>query len=329
MSQTDSITSPLVAHSGLQAAAAIIKQAKSVIVTTHINPDGDAIGSALGLMHILRSMGKKARVVTQDGAGQRYRFLPGAQEINEPSLQDYDLGIAVDCGNISRVGTARSVLDACPLVLRIDHHAVGESFGDIEYLDAQAAAVGEMVAALADEMGAPIGPEAGVCLLASIVEDTGCFQFASVTPRTFQICSELVAAGADLHGVVQQLFWRNPEGAVKLKGHCLESMTVDSEGRLAWALASREDFDRYGAVQEDVDDVVNGLLSVDGVEVAVLLRETDTDYRVSLRSREYVDVAEVAQQFYGGGHRRAAGCRLAKSEVAVRGLLSAIVQRFK
>lgn len=313
----------------MEAAANAILRAHSIMITTHVNPDGDAIGSSLGLWHILRALRKQVDVITQDGAGQRYHFLPGADAINTSSGRAYDLGIAVDCGGIDRVGAAQELLRSCGTVMRVDHHAVGRPFGDVEFLDARAAAVGEMITALAESMGATIPPEAGECLLASIVEDTGCFQFESVSPASFRICADLVEAGADLHRVVQNLFWRNSEAATRMTGHCLETMTLDFDGRLAWTIASVEDFTRFGASQEDMDDVVHKLLSIADVEVAILLRETSGDYRVSLRSRDYVDVADVAEEFGGGGHRRAAGCRISRAPDAVQSLVASAGKRLR
>lgn len=312
------------ATSGLELASAALLRAKKVLITTHINPDGDAIGSALGLAHILWSMGKEADVVSQDGAGQRYQFLPGSERILTDAEGEYDTGIAVDCANAGRTGSVCGSLLACPTVIRVDHHAVGQSFGDIEYMDTRAAAVGEMITEIADHMGARIPREAGVCLLASIVEDTGCFQFSSASERTFQICSELVASGADFHWVVQKLFWSVPTGALRLRGKLLDKMNLEADGRLAWTLASDKDLEEYGAIHEDMDEVAHDLLRGDKVEVAVLLRETSKDYRVSLRSKSVVNVAEAARQFGGGGHALAAGCRISRTEGALESLLESL-----
>jgi len=309
--------------SGLEETVEHLHAASTVLITTHVNPDGDAIGSSLGLMHILESLGKSVDVVTQDGFGQRYGFLPGADRIATIADGPWDTGIAVDCGGIDRVGSVKSLLESCSTVMRIDHHPVCERFGDLEYLDPRAAAVGEMIALIADRLGAHLSPEASECLLTSIVEDTGCFQFESVSPATLRVCAMLVETGADLHSVVQAIYWRNNPGAVRMGGACLEAMRLELDGRLAWTVASLEDFGRYGTVQEDVDEVVHGLLSVDGVEIAILLRETDSDYRVSLRSRSTADVASLARQFGGGGHFHAAGCRLPRDPEAVRRLVDA------
>ncbi|MEJ5297294.1 MAG: bifunctional oligoribonuclease/PAP phosphatase NrnA [Armatimonadota bacterium] len=313
--------------SGLEAAVDELRRAGRILITTHINPDGDAIGSSLGLMHLLRAAGKDAVVASHDGYGGRYGFLPGAEEIVRFPAGSFDLGVAVDCGNVDRVGSVKDSLLACGRVMRIDHHAVGDPFGDVEYLDTSAAAVGEMIAALAPGLEVRISREAGQCLLASIVEDTRCFQFESVSPRTLRICAELVDAGADLHDVIQNLFWRNSAGAVRMVGRCLEDFRLEFGGKLAWAMASLEDFRRYQAIAEDMDDVAHELLSIEGVEVALLLREAEADHRVSLRSRNFVDVAAIAREFGGGGHLRAAGCRISKSPEALRSLLDSIGSR--
>lgn len=318
---------------GLESAAEALRQAERILITTHINPDGDAAGSALGLAHILNAAGKAAQVVSQDGAGRRYRFLPGADQILTSASGTYDLGVAVDCANPSRTGTVKNALLACPHVLRIDHHAVGHAFGDIQYVDPTAAAVGEMIVRLADCLqdslpsGKVMPPQAAECLLASIVEDTGCFQFETVTPHTLQICARLVEAGASLHRVVQNIFWMNEPGAARLQACCIERMTLECGGRLAWTVASLADFAEFGAVEEDADEVVHKLLAIRGVEAGLLLREDTADYRVSLRSRANVNVAEIAREFGGGGHAHAAGCRLPKSAASLRALISAIARR--
>lgn len=309
--------------SGLTAAVEALRQAGSVLITTHVNPDGDAIGSALGLYHALKAAGKDAVVVNQDGAGQRYRFLPGASLIATSTDRVCDLGVAVDCADIRRVGSARDALERCSRVLRIDHHQTGQSFGDIQYLDPDAAAVGEMVADIAAAMGLPITPDAAICLLASIVEDTGCFQFSRVSPLTLRICGDLVQAGADLHQVVQSIYWRNSEGSARLRGACLQRMETECAGKLAWTVATLEELNRLGAVEEDADEIVHDMLRIGTVELAVLLRESATDYRVSFRSRERVDTGKLAGTFGGGGHERAAGCRVGKEESQIARLLAA------
>ena len=191
------------------------------------------------------------------------------------------------------------------------------------------AAVGEMIVEIARALAVPVSPQAATCLLASIVEDTGCFQFSRVSALSLRICAELVAAGADLHSVVQQLYWRNPEGAARLRGACLTRMRTQCGGRLAWTAASTTDFDQFGATEEDADEVVHDMLRIGTVEVAVLLRESAKDYRVSLRSRDSVDVASLAREFGGGGHERAGGCRIGKGEADVAALIAAAAQRLE
>ncbi len=314
---------------GLEAAARAIQQAGSVLITTHVNPDADAIGSSLGLWHILRAAGKSACVVNQDGAGTRYQFLPGADGIETDTQQVFDLGVAVDCGGIGRVGLIRGALERCKTVMRIDHHLAGEPFGDITWLDPDAAAVGEMIVEIARALDLPVSAEAAACLLASIVEDTGCFQFSSVSALSLRTCADLVEAGADLHGVVQQLYWHNPEGAARLRGACLTRMRTQCGGRLAWTVAGSADFNQFGATEEDADEVVHDMLRIGTVEVAVLLRESAKDYRVSLRSRDSVDVASLAREFGGGGHERAGGCRIGKSDSDLAALIAAAARRLE
>ena len=291
-----------------------LRRAHRVLVTSHRSPDGDALGSALGLAEMLRLLGVEAQVVNRDPHPASLAFLPGLESVQVVDrlpagfAGEYDLAVVLECPGLDRPGL--DGLDALPIV-NIDHHLSNETYGEVNWIDETAPAVGEMVLRLVQAAGVPLGADLATNLYTALVTDTGDFRYANTTPRAFTAATDLVLAGARPHHIAEALWEHVPARVVRLTGAVLQTLEVLAGGRLAVVWCDREMLDRAGAMPEDTENLVNYPRSIDGVEVAVLLKAFAPDsVRVSLRSRGAVDVRLVASAFGGGGHREAAGCTI-------------------
>jgi bifunctional oligoribonuclease and PAP phosphatase NrnA len=316
----------------LPLAAQAIHDAQSIVLACHVNPDGDALGSMLGLALGLAPLKKDLTLLSQDGVPEIYSFLPGCELINRTTdIPSFDLAIVLDSGDLSRVGAhVVTLIPRAKLVIDIDHHATAGAFGDLQVLNSLAASTSEIVFALLRELDLPINKDIATCLFTGVITDTGSFRFQNVTANTFQIAAELLDAGAPPAFISENVFENRRFAATKLLGHALSSLRQSDDGRIIWAHITHEDFQSLGATDEDTEGVVNYVRGVRGAHVGLLFREMDDGkVRVSLRSRETVDVAVVAQGFGGGGHRMAAGCTLTlpllESEKAVVDAVRAVM----
>ncbi len=285
----------------------LIEKHQNFAVTSHVRPDGDSLGSSLGLYWILRGLKKEAEVVMCDQVPHAYARLPGAEAVRVISDldRDYDAVFVIECSDVTRPGLPR-LKDQ--FVVNIDHHSTTALFGDVNWIDSTAAAVGEMVYNLAKAIGARITPELASCVYAALLTDTGSFHFSNTTERTFKIASELVRHGAQPAKLSQEIFYSHSYSKVKLVGAVLSTLQRDESGRIAWITMTRKAMQEAGATEDDTDGIINYPLTVGEVEAAAFFRELPgSTYRISLRSKNRVNVARVAEQFGGGGHCNAAG----------------------
>ncbi|MBI3911865.1 MAG: DHH family phosphoesterase [Armatimonadetes bacterium] len=296
----------------IQVAAQAICTARNVLIACHVHADGDALGSLLALGLGLERLGKTVTLVSPDGVPELWRFLPHWSRVRTAADPNHaDLGIGVDADGSDRLGSAEAAVLAAPVVIDIDHHAGPDLFGQIHLVEPGAAATGEIVYELLQTLRAPFDGDIATCLLTAILTDTGSFRYGSVTPRTFTIAGELVAAGASPGTIYGAVYEQRTLAAARLLGIALERLEVTAGGALAWSVLRRDDFARVGACDEQTEGIVNQLRAVRGVRVAALFREgPEGEIRVSLRARDETDVGQVARQFGGGGHRAAAGCTL-------------------
>lgn len=285
-------------------------QANSIVIGCHQRPDGDTLGSSLGLAHILRSMGKDVTVLSADGVPENYRFIPESETILASTYRrDFDLGILVDSESENRVGSAIEPILQANQTACIDHHIPDGEFGNIRIVDHSSASTAELIVELLEANDVEIDITAASQLLTGLIADTGAFRFANTSPRTFEIAARLTSLGADPSYISKQVFDCRPLHAIKLLGRALNSINTDAGGNIAWASISRNDLDELGAGDADTDSIVNYVGMVRGVQVYILFREIEPDsIRVSLRSRNGVDVNKVARAFDGGGHSAASGC---------------------
>jgi len=286
-----------------------IEQRSTFLLTSHARPDGDAVGSALACCQVLRAMGKQAEVVLRDGVPRIYRPLPFADKVITADHVNgrYEAAIILECDSIQRT-RLQGLEDR--FLISIDHHVSGRPFAHVNWIDPSAVATAEMVYRLAREAGVKISGDIATCLYTAVLTDTGSFMFEGTNEHTFALARELVLAGADPVHCARNIYFGHSTAKMRLLGAALSSL--HREGPLAWIWVTREQMERAGAREEDCEGLVNYALSIHDVEVAVFFRELpDGAFRVSLRSKGQLNVAEVAERFGGGGHKCAGGCSLA------------------
>lgn len=282
-----------------------IQQRRRFLVTSHARPDGDAIGSTLALAQILRRMGKSAEIVLGDPVPLLYHPLPGSETIVRSSQVngDYDAVIILECDSVQR--TRLHGLEN-QFLINIDHHASSRPFANINWIDPSAVATAELIFRLAQAAQVKITPEIATCLYTAVLTDTGSFCYAPTNACTFELAKFLVEHGADPGKIAQNVYFSSPMSKMCLLGAALSRLERD--GEIAWMSVTRHDMERFGALEEDCEGLVNYALSIAGIEVAIFFREVAHErIRVSIRSKGAVNVADIAQKFGGGGHQCAGG----------------------
>ncbi len=291
------------------AALAALERSSEMVVACHVDPDGDAFGSMIGLGRFLTRKGKKVWM----GWGSEslelpphYRFLPGAELIGPARgrLRHPELFVAVDCADVRRLELLRESFEGAGTRVNLDHHLSNDRFGDINLVDAAASSSSELVYELVRRMGGVPDAAEATCLYTGIVTDTGRFQFPSTSPETLRIAANLRELGADHHLVATQVFESASFGYLHLLGAVLARARLD--GGVVWSVLRQEDLDEVGL--DETEHLIDVLRAVREARVAALLKEESPGaYKVSLRSRDGVDVSAVARALGGGGHARAAG----------------------
>ncbi len=303
------------------------------VVATHENPDGDALGSMLGVTLGLRALGKEA---TMHLAGQaplpaEYGFLPLGDLLRDPPA---DIGervlVAVDCANERRLGPDPALLGSAALVVDVDHHHDNSRFGAVNLVVADASSTAEIVRDLLAALEVPLTPVLAEALYVGLVTDTGRFQYANTTPKALRLAAELVEAGADVQGVFKQVYETVQFAKLKLLARALDRAQVYEGGRLVVSYLLRSDFTDVGADEPYSEGIIDYLRQTEGAEMAALIREPRSEdgprHRISLRSsRDEIDVSAIARKSAGGGHRQAAGF---SSELPVEEIVEFVRREF-
>jgi phosphoesterase RecJ-like protein len=286
---------------------------RRVVVTSHLRPDGDSIGSSLALAWALRALGTDVRVIHRDPAPIQLTEFPGVGEIviGETIPEDTDAVVVLECGDLDRTGLAGFNGHA---VINIDHHPGNAGYGSAQWYDGSAAACGEMIFEIIVELGVPLTEHMATQLFVAIVTDTGSFRYPGVSPRTFSIGARLLEAGADPVSVARKLFDSHTLGRLRLQGAVLQTMEIDETGRFAILRLDDAMLAAAAGTAEETDGLINLPLSVKAIQAAVFFKEAEHgQWRVSLRSKGDIDVGRVARGFGGGGHKNASGCTLTGS----------------
>ncbi|HEY0784099.1 MAG TPA: bifunctional oligoribonuclease/PAP phosphatase NrnA [Thermoanaerobaculia bacterium] len=299
-----------------------IRQGNRFLLTSHINPDGDAIGSELGLARILRLLGKGAVVWNRDPMPSVYQPLPGSDRVHtgvEPPAgfpEKFDGVLVLECPSPDRTGLEQH-LSALPII-NIDHHLGNQHYGVVNWVDSAAPAVGEMVYRLAQALKVALEPETANALYLTLVTDTGGFRFSNATAVAFEAAAALVREGAQPEQVSQWLYESQPQGSLRLLGEMLQTLAIHEGGRIATVHLNPGMFERAGASSGDSEGLIDYPRSIAGIEAVALVRtRPDGTQKISLRSRGEVDVEKIARHHGGGGHRNAAGFELSGEASAI------------
>jgi phosphoesterase RecJ-like protein len=287
-----------------------VAEARSVLIGTHKNPDGDAVGCALALSQYFDQLKVDNEIVCHNPPAYNLEFLPGVRAMRQkPEREYHDLGIVVDLDSLDRLGDTEPYFAACRRLVVMDHHVPHEAPGDLRIVDTAAPATAVILSRLMFQLNVDVTQEMATCLLTGIITDTGCFRFPNTTPEAMHLAARLLESGGRIDQINEEVFARKPLSSVRLLGILLAKMELACKDRLAWSVLASLDFEMTGSSDEDTEGFVNEMLAIHTVEISALFREYIPGHtRVSLRSRGNVDVAEVARHFGGGGHQNAAGC---------------------
>jgi phosphoesterase RecJ-like protein len=292
----------------LNAVVERLKAGRRFVISSHQRPDGDAIGSAMAAAYALRDLGKEVDVVFDAVPPHFLQPFPGVDGIRITTHVDdtYDAAIIMECGALDRTGV--SGLDRSP-VINIDHHLGNTRYGAVNWVDESAAACGELVFTLIEQLGAPLSREAATHIYLALLTDTGSFHFSHITPRSFEIARRSVEAGADPQWIARTHYDSSTLARVKIFGAVLNGMVLDPSGRVAVLTMTRAMAAAADGTYDDSEGIINFPLSVKDIQAVAFFKEMpDGTWRVSMRSKGEVDVRAVASRFGGGGHVNAAGC---------------------
>lgn len=291
----------------------VIDSHKKFLIVSHAHPDGDGIGSTLALGLVLKKKGKEVLMYNQDGVPHSLDFLAGADQLVKsiPKGEKFDATIMVDCAQPERAGRDFPPVEKRGVLVCIDHHTTFSDAADVVCQDEGASSTGEVVHNILKMMGAEINADIATHILTTIIVDTGFFRYSNTSSHALSIASELVAHGANTWLICRNMEERNPPEQLKLLGSVLESVEYKCGGKAAIISLTAQMLKWAGADISVAEDFINYPRSIKGVEVAVLIREkNEKEFKISFRSKEYIDVAALAGEYGGGGHKHAAGCTL-------------------
>jgi phosphoesterase RecJ-like protein len=310
--------------------ADVIQAANSVAVVSHVNPDPDAFGSSGALALALRSLGKKVVVVNESGPIDGLSWIPLVLEVRTDFIaKDCDLIICCDCGDAKRVGDSLlPKVQSHPRVVNLDHHASNDFFGHLNFVEPNASSAAEVVLGVIEALPIQLSAEMATALYAGLSADTGSFCYSSTSAAAFVMARKLVEAGASPFSISQELYARTTLASLKLQAEVLQSLRILAQGKISLAVVTFKLLKSTGANKQDADSIVDIVRDIEGVSVAILLKEDAGFWRVSMRSRvAHVDVAEVAGLFGGGGHKAAAGFRWKSAREELEPLLLAELEK--
>ena len=287
-----------------------IKKAQNIVVLTHESPDGDAVASSLSVMHAIKQLGKKVDVIIPEYS-KDFNFLPGAELIlQEGTIENYDLAISVDCTDLKRLVGAKEYFETAKTTIEIDHHSVNAMFADFCYVDPASPSCCQVLIAMFEYYGVEITKDLATCILTGIITDTGGFQWGGVTPETFEFAAELIRKGAKIKEICRIALRKKSKAHCELEKLVYNRLEYIENGKIALAYLTLDDYKTLNTEMGDDEGLVEMLRDIEGVEVAVLLKEKEgaNGFKASLRSHETVNVSDIALLLGGGGHRGAAGC---------------------
>jgi phosphoesterase RecJ-like protein len=291
------------------------KERDDFLITAHINPEGDSIGSQLAIHYILKKLGKNAVIANHDDVPENLKFLPGAGSIMSEVPKGFlpATVIILDCPVKERTGNICKEINEEQFIVNIDHHVSNGLFGDINWVESDASSVGEMIFHMIKKLGIGIEKNLAVVIYTAILTDTGMFNYDNTSPETHRVAGELISAGVRPKEIHREIFERKALSEIRLLGEALTTLQVEEGGKLAHMILTRKMYREEGVENISTDEFINFPRSIKGVEVAVFFKEdvnTRDKVNVNFRSSGKVNVNAVASRFGGGGHEQAAGCVL-------------------
>jgi len=289
-----------------------IMESDSIAITFHVSPDGDSLGSSLALWAALKKLNKDVKIICNDVIPDVYNFLPGIGNISKDNKLSpgFDLVIVLDCGNKDRICSDIKFDGSC-FIINIDHHKSNDNYGDINYVDSTAAAVGEIVYKLIESLNVSLDPDIASNIYTSILTDTGAFRFSNTTADTLRIASELLdKVKFDFSDIYRRIYYSKDIKRIKLYGLVIDSMRLILDGKAVIMTITRDMLKSLETELGDTSDVINIGMEIDSIDTGILIKETEEGLKISLRSKYLFDVSKVASKFGGGGHIRAAGLTL-------------------
>lgn len=308
----------------------VLREHQSFCVVGHMRPDGDCIGSQLGLALALQNQGKQVTVWNQDSIPQKYKFLnsDGLYEKPRPG-QTFDCVIATDCASFERLGTTAECIERRKVLVNIDHHQSNTRYADVNWVSPREPSTGELIFKLLKAARWPITRPIANQLFTAVSTDTGSFQYPNTRPGTFHIGAELVTRGADLAKICDEVYQSYPVSRARLLKHVYSTFRLTEHDRIAWFWLRKKDFARTGAESDDTEGLIDHIRAIEPVIVACVFEEVEPELtRLSLRSKSpKVNVSEICGQFGGGGHPAAAGARIPGPPSGVQRKVIAAVKR--
>jgi len=298
-----------------------IRDLNNFCVVGHIRPDGDCIGSQLGLALALQNAGKNVRCWNEDAVPQKLRFLDTEKLFEKPHAgEKFDCVIATDCASFERLGKIGPFIARRKPLINIDHHESNTRYGDLNWVSPRDPSTGELIYRLLKIARWPVTPRIADCLFTAVSTDTGSFQYPSTRPGTFHVGGELVTHGANLAKICDEVYQSYPLSRARLLQHAYSRFRLTQNNRVAYLWLKKSDFARTGADSADSEGLIDHIRAIEPVIVACVFEEIEPELsRISLRSKsEKVNVNEIAAQFGGGGHPAAAGARIAGKPISVQ-----------
>ncbi|OGC21696.1 hypothetical protein A2291_08190 [candidate division WOR-1 bacterium RIFOXYB2_FULL_42_35] len=285
-----------------------LKKADNAIVAVHVDPDGDTIGSALTMAMVLESFGVATTIYSEDGIPEIYHFLPLAEKVvNKIAYKvHFDLAIALDASDISRVGEKINLREVASFLINIDHHPDNTNYADINYVEKRSSTA-ECLYQLCKYLKIKINKEMAACLYTALITDTGNFRYENTSVDTFLMAADLLRAGLNTHEITTNIYDTRSIPSLRIAARALSQMEFSADHKVGWTVITKKMMAETRAKGEDLIGIVDQLRSVKGIEVAILFREEKGKVKLNLRSKHDVNVSTIASLFDGGGHNKAAG----------------------
>ncbi|MDR3404043.1 MAG: bifunctional oligoribonuclease/PAP phosphatase NrnA [Chthoniobacter sp.] len=307
-----------------------LREHQTFCIVGHVRPDGDCIGSQLGLAQALKNEGKQVSVWNQDAIPQKYKFLDAGGLFQKPRTgEHFDCVVATDCATFERLGKAGEYAAHRKVFINIDHHVSNTRYGDINWVSPREPSTGELIFKLLKVARWPITQPIASQLFTAVSTDTGSFQYANTRSGSFHVGAELVTRGADLAQICDEVYQSYPLSRARLLKHVYSTFRLTDGDQIAWFWLKQKDFTRTGAESDDTEGLIDHIRAIEPVVVACVFEEVEPNViRVSLRSKsDRVNVSEICQQFGGGGHPAAAGARIPGTPLAVQRKVIAAIKR--